>query len=84
MTRLKPGDPFPHWQNQTTLERALACASMLHVHQFMSDRERQSVQRRLDKWLDKWFEDDGDELRKQEPKPRQLRPVGPSRRAGKV
>jgi hypothetical protein len=53
MTKLRPTDLFPSWKKETVLKRALACAGMLHVHQFMSDKERLAVQRRLTKWLDK-------------------------------
>lgn len=52
MTRLHPAEPSPVWKQQTILQRVLSCAAMLHVHQFLSDAERQSVQKRILKWLD--------------------------------
>jgi len=51
MSNLKPYDKFPAWKSETCLRRMLACAGALHVHGFMSDSERDKVQKRLHKWL---------------------------------
>jgi len=51
MSKLRPYAKFPTWKSETCLKRMLACAGALHVHGFMSDSERDHVQKRLHKWL---------------------------------
>lgn len=51
MTKLKPLDKVSSWKSETRLERLRNCASMLYVHQFLTDREQERVQKRLVKWI---------------------------------
>ncbi len=75
MTKLAPTDPFPDWDGQTTLQRVLACAAMLHVHDFLTDKERKDVQKRVAKWLDRQRVKDGLEIGMSRAKPQPLRLV---------
>ncbi len=59
MTKLEPTDLCPDWVGQTTLQRVLTCAAMLHIHDFLTDKERQMVQKRVTKWLARQSARDG-------------------------
>lgn len=52
MTSLKPNDVVLRWKKDSAVRRLFLCAGMLHVHGFMTRRERIRVQARLVKWVD--------------------------------
>ncbi len=59
MSTLKPADTLPELGTATAYDRLRFCASMLYVHDFLTNRERELVHTRMQKWRRKHAEPRG-------------------------
>jgi hypothetical protein len=54
MTTSKPPRwPIPAWKKTTLVNRAINCATLLHLYEFITDGEREKIHRRMEKWIRK-------------------------------
>ena len=50
---MKPHDVLKAWKPDTAHGRVVACQFLLYVHGFLSDAEKQRVDRRIQEWFDR-------------------------------